>query len=218
MKNLLIAIVIGGLFGCATNPDGTLKSKTGMGAGIGAAAGAAIGSIFAKKGKKTKGTLIGAGIGGLLGGGVGLILDKRKKELEQVAETEVTPEGELKTKIKGDVTFATNSSTVNGMGNEKIRQLAAILSKYPNDKIEVTGHTDSQGSNSWNQQLSAQRAASVKNLLVSNGVMPSNITTMGYGPAVPVADNSTADGRSMNRRVEINIEVAEVEAEKAKMQ
>ncbi len=216
MKKLMILCISLALVGCATNPDGTLKSKTGAGAGIGAAAGAAIGTIFAKKGSKTKGTLIGAGVGGLLGGGIGLILDKRKKELEEVAQTEVTPEGQLKTKIKGDITFATNSSSINYEGTEKIRKLAAILSKYPNDSIEITGHTDSQGTASWNQQLSSQRAESVRAMLVNNGVR-APITTAGFGPSLPVADNTTSTGRAQNRRVEINIEVAEVAAEKAKM-
>jgi len=218
MKKLIAIVVMITLAGCATNPDGTrTTSKTGAGAGIGAAAGALLGTVFAKKGSKTKGTLLGAGIGGLLGGGVGLILDKRKKELEKVAETEVTPEGKLKTKIKGDISFATNSASVNPSGMSKIQNLANILSQYPSDTIQVTGYTDSQGTLSWNEQLSSNRANSVRNILVQNGVNPAQISTAGYGPNNPVADNTSSLGRAQNRRVEIDIEVAEVEAEKAKM-
>ncbi len=218
MRKMITVIAMLALAGCATNPDGTRRtSKTAGGAGIGAAAGALLGTVLAKKGSKTKGTLIGAGIGGLLGGGVGLILDKRKKELEQVAETEVTPEGKLKTKIKGDVTFASNSASINSAGMGKIQNLANILAQYPNDTIQVTGHTDSQGTLSWNEQLSSSRANSVKSVLIQHGVNPSQISTSGLGPHAPVADNTSTNGRAQNRRVEIDIEVAEVEAEKAKM-
>ncbi len=218
MKKIIALIVMLTLAGCATNPDGTrTTSKAGVGAGVGAAAGALLGTVLSKKGSKTKGTLIGAGVGGLLGGGVGLILDKRKKELEQVAETEVTPEGKLKTKIKGDISFATNSASINAAGMGKIQNLANILAQYPNDTIQVTGHTDSQGTLSWNEQLSSSRANSVRSVLIQNGVNPSQISTAGLGPHAPVADNTSTHGRAQNRRVEIDIEVAEVEAEKAKM-
>ena len=110
--------------------------------------------------------------------------------------------------LQGDVTFDTNSATVNPGLLSEIDRISQIMIQYPQTRIRVEGHTDSTGKLAYNQQLSLRRADAVKNLLVQRGVAPSRISSTGYGPSQPVATNDTAVGRRMNRRVEIKIDPA----------
>jgi outer membrane protein OmpA-like peptidoglycan-associated protein len=108
------------------------------------------------------------------------------------------------TVLKG-VNFATNSATLTPQSMTILDQTAATLSRNPDVRAEVAGHTDSTGSAVRNRVLSQQRAESVVRYLVSKGANPANLTARGYGPDQPVADNKTAQGRSANRRVELRI-------------
>ena len=110
--------------------------------------------------------------------------------------------------FKSDVLFDTDSSTIKpgAYSSGEIDRVAQILNNYPDTTIKVIGYTDSTGSDSYNQQLSEQRANAVKNALVVKGVNASRMTALGMGKANPVADNSTPEGRQLNRRVTIVVE------------
>jgi outer membrane protein OmpA-like peptidoglycan-associated protein len=183
--------------GCAT-----AGRDTAIGAGIGGAAGAGIGALVGGK----KGALLGLGVGALAGGSVGLYLDKQRKELEHVAEVKKTENG-LLVQMKNDILFDTNSDGVKAEGVTELSKVGDILAKYGDDRVKIEGHTDSQGDAKHNQALSERRANAVKTVLVARGVKEDQIIVTGYGEAKPVADNSTSDGRSKNRRVELHIDV-----------
>ncbi|MEY4616786.1 MAG: hypothetical protein RJB66_1746 [Pseudomonadota bacterium] len=183
--------------------------KTTVGAGVGAAAGAILGAVVGhQQGDKKKGAMIGAALGGALGGVIGNRLDKQAKELEKVAETKRTEQGII-TKLKSDILFDTGKSDLKPAAKTNISKLADILKKYPENVIKVKGYTDSQGSDEVNNSLSEKRATAVKEYLAKGGVPSETLSIVGMGKDNPVADNATVDGRSKNRRVEIEITVDE---------
>jgi outer membrane protein OmpA-like peptidoglycan-associated protein len=209
---LLVLIAIFAASGCATMQQ---QSKTTQGATYGALGGAAAGAVVGQViGKDTKGTLIGAAagaaIGGLAGAGVGRMMDNQEAEMRQALsqseEVAVRREGDLLAlTLKGDVSFAVDSDVVlPGLYNE-LDRIAQVLVRYPQTTIVVEGHTDSTGSDAYNQSLSERRAWSVQRLLVERGVNPSRITAIGYGESRPVASNDNPGGRQLNRRVEIRV-------------
>ncbi len=209
---LLFIIAIFAASGCATMQQ---QSKTTQGATYGAVGGAAAGAIVGQIiSKDTKGTLIGAAagaaIGGLAGAGIGRMMDNQEADMRQALsqseEVAVRREGDLLAlTLKGDVTFSVDSDVVlPGLYNE-LDRIAQILVRYPQTTIVVEGHTDSTGSDTYNQALSERRAWSVQRLLTERGVDPSRITAIGYGESRPVATNDTPEGRQMNRRVEIRV-------------
>lgn len=208
MKKIVITLVSATLalshLGCES-----AGKKTAVGAGVGAATGALLGSVVgAQHGDKKKGALIGAALGAAMGGAIGNRLDKQAKELEKVAETKRTEQGII-TKLKSDILFDTGKSNLKPAAQENITKLANILKKYPENVITVKGYTDSQGSDVVNKTLSEKRAAAVKDYLAKGGVPNETLSIVGMGKDNPVADNTTPDGRSKNRRVEIEITVDE---------
>jgi outer membrane protein OmpA-like peptidoglycan-associated protein len=208
MKSLIVAVISGsllaGLLGCES-----AGKKTAVGAGIGAAAGAVLGSVVgAQQGDKKKGALVGAALGAAMGGVIGNRLDKQAKELEKVAETKRTEQG-IVTKLKSDILFDTGKADLKPAAKTNITKLAEILKKYPENVITVKGYTDSQGSDTLNKALSEQRAAAVREYLSKGGVPDTTLSTVGMGKENPVAENTSADGRAKNRRVEIEITVDE---------
>ncbi len=209
MKLLLVTLVsgsliAGGLVGCES-----AGKKTAIGAGIGAAAGAALGTIVGgQQGDKKKGALVGAALGAAMGGVIGNRLDKQAKELEKVAETKRTEQG-IVTKLKSDILFDTGKADLKPAAITNITKLAEILKKYPENVITVKGYTDSQGSDEINKTLSEKRASAVKDYLAKGGVPDTTLSTVGMGKENPVADNTSTEGRSKNRRVEIEITVDE---------
>ena len=214
MKKLsvLFIVVMLAASGCATMQQ---QSKTTQGATYGAVGGAAAGAIVGQIiSKDTKGTLIGAAagaaIGGLAGAGIGRMMDNQEADMRQALsqseEVAVRREGDLLAlTLKGDVTFAVDSDVVLPGLYAELDRIAQILIKYPQTTIVVEGHTDSTGSDTYNQALSERRAWSVQRLLTERGVNPSRITALGYGESRPVATNDTPEGRLMNRRVEIRV-------------
>jgi outer membrane protein OmpA-like peptidoglycan-associated protein len=180
----------------------TAGKRTAIGAGVGGAAGAGIGALLGGK----KGALIGLGVGALAGGSVGLYLDKQAKELEKIAEVKRTEFG-LLVQMKNDILFDTGSDGVKAEGVADLAKMGDILAKYADDHVRIEGHTDSTGDAGKNQSLSERRAQAVRTVLVSRGVQEQQITVVGHGESKPVADNTTADGRSKNRRVELHITV-----------
>lgn len=203
---LSVAIVCSlALTSCATGD----RQNTAKGAGIGAVAGAGIGAIIGhQSGNKGKGALLGAAIGGMLGAGVGDYLDKQARELAEIAETKRTENGII-TNLKGDILFASGKYSLKPKAQTNIIKIGQIISKYPEDRLRVIGHTDAQGSNESNAKLSKDRARMVFNQLVQSGVPAKHIQIEGMGEMRPIASNATSEGRAKNRRVEIEITVDE---------
>ena len=188
----------------ATDPE---NAKTRKGAGYGAAAGAVVGLLTG--GGKFQSVLIGAALGGIAGGAIGNYQDRQEKKLrEQLAGTgvEVVRQSEnITLDMPGGLTFATDSSQVNPAFTGVLDKIAGTLVEYNQTIVEVAGHTDSTGTNEYNQSLSERRAQSVSNYLAGKGVPVKRMIPVGGGEEHPVATNDTAEGREQNRRVEITI-------------
>jgi len=195
----------------ATNPD---TAKTRRGAAIGAGVGAVIGLI--SKGDKVQNAMIGAAIGGLAGGAIGNYQDRQERKLRaQLAGTGVDVQrigDNITLNMPGNVTFASDSADLNAQFFKVLEQVAGTLTEYNQTVIEVAGHTDSTGSDAYNQQLSERRAGAVIAYLASHGVQDQRMIKVGAGEKHPVASNATAEGRQLNRRVEITIVPVEQKA------
>nr|WP_298716991.1 OmpA family protein [uncultured Steroidobacter sp.] len=206
-----VGIVVSALLaGCTTINPYTRESQTSSaakGAGIGAAAGAVVGLLT--KGDKLQNALIGAGVGALAGGGVGYYMDVQEAKLRQKLEgtgVSVTRIGDnITLNMPSSITFATNSADLNSQFYNALGGVAMVLKEYNKTVIEVAGHTDSTGSDQYNQQLSERRAASVANYLIGQGITQQRLLTVGAGESRPVASNDTEAGRAQNRRVEMTI-------------
>jgi len=205
----IIALLISCLLlpaGCAT------KSKTGaaIGAGVGTVVGAGVGYAIGGK----KGMAIGAGtglaVGTLSGWGIGKYMDKQEQELQQaIAASEAASlkreQDMLILTFKADFMFDVDSAEVKPGFQSEIERVAAVLNRYPETNIRIEGHTDSTGTEEYNQKLSERRAESVKNELLAQNVLAGRLQTVGYGETRPIATNETPGGRQQNRRVQIVI-------------
>ncbi|MDH4124105.1 MAG: OmpA family protein [Gammaproteobacteria bacterium] len=202
--------------GCETlNPytGETEMSKTAKGALIGAAAGAAVGLASGDDAMERKQrALIGAGVGALAGGAVGNYMDRQDAKLRaelQGTGVSVTRTGEkgenITLNMPGNVTFATNSADLNASFFNVLTSVGKVLQEFDQTIVEVAGHTDSTGTDEYNQALSERRAGTVSQYLQSRGITAQRMITVGMGESMPVADNATDSGRQANRRVEITI-------------
>lgn len=196
--------------GCAQPMTKTQKGAA-IGTGVGAAVGAGLGQAI---GKNTKATLLGAGAGalagGLAGGLFGNYMEKQEAAMRQqlagVEGASIQRNVDLLTvTFKSDLLFDVNSASLKPGAFDEIQRVATVLNQYPQTNIVIAGHTDSTGSEAYNQKLSERRALSVKNALIGQGVNPARMSTVGYGEGQPVADNSSEAGRQLNRRVEVRI-------------
>lgn len=209
LKRATAAILALSLSGCAAyerNPR-TVQGA-GIGAATGAGAGAAIGAILGGGKGAGKGAAIGAVVGLLGGTAIGHYMDKQAEEMQAVLGEQDRlrrQQESINVAMASDLLFATGSAQLFPGGREKLRQFAGVLARYPRSTVEVVGHTDSRGSEATNMDLSKRRAQSVVDELVAGGVSAARITSRGMGASQPVADNSTAEGRGQNRRVEINV-------------
>ncbi|MEJ2463809.1 MAG: OmpA family protein [Candidatus Thiodiazotropha sp.] len=198
---------------CTTIDPYTREEKTSSatkGAAIGAAVGAVLGIATSKDKKDRKErALKGAGIGAIAGGGVGYYMDVQEAKLRQQLENtgvSVTRNGDnIILNMPSNITFEVDKSDVKPNFAEVLHSVSLVLNEYKSTMIEVAGHTDSTGSESYNQMLSQQRAQSVSNVLIQNGVQPVRIDTVGYGELRPIASNATPAGRAQNRRVELTL-------------
>jgi outer membrane protein OmpA-like peptidoglycan-associated protein len=125
-----------------------------------------------------------------------------RAELDQLKATQ-TARGLVLT--LGDVLFDTGKAQLKSGAERKLDQLAEFLKDHPDRRVEIDGFTDSVGSDSFNEQLSLNRAGSVKDALMARGIDASRVTTEGFGKEYPVATNNDASGRQLNRRVEVVI-------------
>lgn len=196
--------------GCVTNPEtGNQRiSKAAIGGIGGVVGGYLLGDILGGRNDRTA-KIVGAGLGGLAGAGIGYYMDEQEKKLrEQTAGTgiDVTREGDnLILNMPSNVTFAVDSSAIQPNFQETLGGVANTLSQYEKSYVDIFGHTDSTGSDAYNQSLSERRASSVANFLSNSGVQSARLATQGFGESQPVATNSTEEGRAANRRVEIKI-------------
>ena len=213
MERLVIALsaMALALSGCANMSE--TQRDTGTGAAIGAVAGGLIGAATAG-GNKGKSAATGAAIGAALGAGGGYLwsqnMQKQRAEMEQAtAGTGIgisqTSDNQLKVDIPADVSFDVGRHAIKPNMRPVLDRLASTLNQHPVTTVTIIGHTDSTGSDSVNDPLSINRAASTRDYLVQRGVSAQRIAVDGRGSRQPVADNSTASGRAMNRRVEIFI-------------
>lgn len=191
---------------CVTDPNtGERKvSRTAIGGVGGAGLGYLLGSVIGGKTAR----ILGAGIGGVAGGVVGYQMDKQIRELkEQTAGSgiDVSQEGNGILLNLPDVTFDVDSTVISPSFQTALDKVAQSMVQYPNSLIDVYGHTDSTGSDTYNMDLSKRRADSVARYLIMRGVSSARMQTQGMGESYPVADNATPEGRALNRRVEIKI-------------
>ena len=194
---------------CVTDPNTGHKvvSRTAIGGVGGAVVGGLLGGLI---GGKT-GRIVGAGLGGVAGGVVGYKMDQQIKTLREqtsgtgVDVTETDGGKAILVNLPDGVTFDTGSATLKPEFRATLDKVAQSLIDYPQSLIDVYGHTDSTGSDAFNQRLSEQRATTVMNYLILRGVPAARLRSQGFGETMPVASNDTVDGRSKNRRVEIKI-------------
>ncbi len=195
---------------CTTDPETGQRriSKAAIGGIGGALGGYLLGDVVGGRNDRTE-KLLGAGIGGLAGAGVGAYMDKQERELRQRTagtDVQVVRQGDdLVLNMPSGITFAYDSANVQPQFRTTLDQVASTLAQYNQTYIDVYGHTDSTGSDAYNQTLSEQRAQSVAGYLGSHGVQAARIGTRGFGETQPVASNDTDSGRAANRRVEIKI-------------
>ncbi len=187
-------------------------NKKESGAIIGAAAGGAVGAAVGNaNGSTAKGAIIGAAVGGAAGAVIGHQMDQQAKELKQNipgAIVERVGEG-LQVTFDSGLLFDFDSDVLKAPARENLASFAKSLENYPGTNVLVVGHTDAQGTDEYNQTLSAKRAASAENYLVSQGVARTRLRSTGRGEAEPLATNETDAGRQQNRRVEIAIYASE---------
>ena len=208
------AVVLAGCETTDTSNGLKTRSNTQTGALIGAVAGAAAGALSNKKGEQArKNAVLGAGIGALAGAGVGAYMDRQNKDLRAKLEGHgvyITRQGDnIVLNMPGDVTFSSGSADLNAGFMPVLNDVATILNQYPSTYIDVVGYADSQGSESYNLDLSNRRANAVAGYLVGQKVKAERIYVAGMGEANPIASNATPEGRAQNRRVEITLRPVE---------
>jgi outer membrane protein OmpA-like peptidoglycan-associated protein len=187
------------------NPNRNAQTAAIVGAGLGAAVGIARGD---SAGERNRGAVLGALVGAGLGAGVGTLLDRQEAELRQQMGSNaqiVNTGSQLIVTLPQDILFDTGSAALSGGLRSDLNALAASMNNFPNSTVNVIGHTDSDGTAAFNQDLSARRAQAVSSVLIQSGVSPNRIRSIGRGEDAPIASNLNAEGKRQNRRVEITI-------------
>lgn len=201
-----LVAVVALMAGCANMNDMSTGGKTAVGAGAGAAVGAGLGALI---GDSSKAAAIGAGIGAVAGGIAGYNWKGVKNDVEKSGATslgvDVTemPDGTLRVNIPSHVSFDTGKYALKPALLPVLDSVARALVQHPELRAKSIGYTDSTGSDQVNQTLSVNRARAVGNYLAQQGVPVANLTAEGRGASNPVGDNATAEGRALNRRVEL---------------
>ena len=205
MRNTVLAGTVA-LAACTTNPyTGEQQASKTATYGLGAAAVCGlVGAMDSRE--KARNAALGCGI---VGAGVGAYMDVQEAKLrEQLQGTgvQVVREGDnIRLIMPGNITFQTDSYNLRSNFYDVLNSVGLVLAKYADTTIRVSGHTDNTGSRQHNQQLSERRAASVADYLVTREVARSRMLVQGMGFDQPIASNDSADGRAMNRRVELYI-------------
>lgn len=200
--------------GCAS------MNRTTKGAAVGTAAGGAMGAVIGRAtGNTALGAVIGAAVGGTAGAVIGRQMDKQAEEIENsVPDAKVERVGEgIVVEFSSNILFGFDRYDLSDEAKTNLDKLALILNEYPDTDLEIQGHTDSRGTETYNQSLSERRAQAVSAYLLTNNIGEARLTTKGFGELTPKYDNETDEGRAQNRRVEFLItanEKMKAEAEK----
>ena len=193
---LIIAIISAG---CKS------MNKSQKGAVIGGVGGGAVGAVIGKAaGNTALGAIIGATVGGVAGAVIGRQMDKQAEEMKKnIPDAQVIRVGEgIVVEFNNKILFGFDQSNLTTEARTNLDKLIVILKKYPETNIEVQGHTDSKGSNSYNHALSERRASTVSYYLSGKGILTPRLTINGFGETMPKYSNTTSDGQEQNRRVE----------------
>lgn len=200
------------LVGCATYDDqgNETNQRTRRGALIGAAIGTAAGLLSGDSAvERRQHAMVGAGIGALAGAAIGNYQDRQEAELRrETAGTgvDVRRDGDvILLNLPDGVTFDFNRTDIKPQFYPSLNTIAGTLREYNQTIVEVSGHTDSIGSDEVNQRISEQRAQAVASYLTAQGVQPQRFEIIGMGKRYPIASNDSESGRAQNRRVEIRL-------------
>jgi len=217
MKKLICPLLIASLLGACTTFDpytGEAKTtNTAKGAGIGAGV-AAVVALISSRGeddarKRNQRILRAAAGGAAIGGGIGYYMDmqeaKLRKQLRDSGVSVVRDGNNINLIMPGNITFATESSYIDSEFIPVLSSVALVLKEFDQTLVVVGGHTDSDGTAAYNQNLSEQRATSVARQLEAKGVIRERLETIGFGETTPFADNTNTAGKELNRRVEITL-------------
>jgi outer membrane protein OmpA-like peptidoglycan-associated protein len=210
MISLILLTALLPLSACVTDPETGKRtiSKAAIGGVGGALGGYLLGDLIGGRRDRTE-KIVGAGIGAVAGAGVGYYMDEQEKKLrQQTAGTgvNVIRDGDnLVLDMPSEITFGVDSSNIDPGFRNTLDQVSLTLKQYEKTYVDVMGHTDSTGSDAYNQALSERRASAVADYLSSRGVQSARLATRGYGESQPKASNLDAAGRSANRRVEIRL-------------
>ncbi len=214
VKSALVGLIVSGALvttaACTTDPETGERriSKTAIGGIGGALGGYLLGDLVGGRRDRTE-KIIGAGIGGIAGAGIGAYMDKQERDLRARTagtDVQVIRQGDdLLLNIPSGINFAHNSAAVQPQFQQTLDRVASVLGEYNRTYIDVYGHTDSTGSDVYNQGLSERRATAVADYLSTHGVQRERIGIRGFGETQPIATNETEEGRAANRRVEIKI-------------
>ena len=196
--------------GCVTDPvTGQQRvSKAAIGGAAGVVGGYFLGDLIGGRRDRTE-KILGAGIGGIAGAAIGSYMDKQEQELRRKTagtDVEVVRDGDnLLLNMPSGITFGYDSAVIQPQFRRTLDDVASTLASYEKTYVDVYGHTDSDGSATYNQGLSERRAKSVADYLASHGIASARLATQGFGKTQPIADNSTPEGKAANRRVEIKV-------------
>lgn len=207
---LIVSFSAAAVLSCSGPQTKREEMRTG-GAVLGAAGGALAGALLGD----FKGALWGAGIGAVVGGIAGDQVGRYQEEQEQEfqralayeRDASIRREGEtLIATYKNDMLFSFDSAEIKPGAYPSLDKTADILMRYENTMIQIEGHTDNVGTEEYNMELSRRRADAVGEYLVSQGVNPARIRTVGFGESEPIAGNDSPWGRAQNRRVEMRLQ------------
>ncbi len=195
------------LAGCA-NMSPEQQQGTTRGAMIGAGAGAVLGAVTDGSRGAVRGAAIGAGVGAVGGHIWSTRMEEQRRQMEESTrgtgvEVTRTADNQLKLYIPSDVSFPVGRADIQPNFRPILDTFAQGMVRNPEARVTIIGHTDSTGTDAINNPLSVNRAANVRDYLVSRGVPVSSIAIDGRGAREPIATNATAEGRARNRRVEI---------------
>ena len=200
---LTVCVVFASAFGCASWGD-----KQRKGAGVGAAGGAVVGAVIGQQtGSTARGAIIGAVVGGAAGAAIGYRMDAQAERLSKELEgAQVSRVGEgIAVTFDSGILFPFDSAQLTPEARSNLRKLADSLQAEARTDVMILGHTDSDGSGSYNQDLSERRGRSAEDYLESLGVASARLVSRGRGESEPIASNGTEEGRQQNRRVEVAI-------------
>lgn len=207
MKKLKMSLIV--LLSAALILSGCASwNKTQKGAAVGTAAGGGMGAIIGKvSGNTALGAIIGAAVGGATGAVIGHKMDKQAEDIKNtVPDAKVERVGEgIVVEFSSNILFGFDKSLLSFDAKANLDKLVTVLNEYKDTDIELQGHTDNKGSETYNQNLSEKRAEKVSGYLAAKGINASRLNIKGFGESAPKYDNGTESGRTQNRRVEFLI-------------